>query len=167
VRRRRPAHDLRLAIDCMPLQTREAMLAGIDSTPIIVGGYTDGRGGVCPMLAAHRNGGRTAFASFAHAWDRYTKAGESARRASERELRTLRAMLESSIAIAGSAGSGPMAEAIADHRDTQVMRARREEFDVEPLEDLDPSEGLPSTSLPPARTGPPVRSTPAMSTAGT
>lgn len=166
MRRRRPAHELRLAIDCMPLLTRQAMLAGIDSTAIIVGGYTDRDGGVCPMLAAHRNGGRTAFASFAHAWDRYTKAGETPRRASERELRTLRTMLEGSIAIEAAA-SGPMAEAIADHRDTQVARARREEFDVEPLEALEPSECLPSRSRPPARTGPPARSTREMSTAGT
>ncbi len=142
MRRGRPAHDLRLAIDCMPLPTRQAMLEGIDSTPIIVGGYTDRDGGVCPMLAAHRNGGRTAFASFAHAWDRYTKAGEESRRASERELRTLRAMLESSIAVEGSVGAGPMAEAIAGHRDAQVTRARREEFEVEPLEDLAPLENL-------------------------
>ena len=45
---------------------------GSARNPIIVGAYTDGRGGVCPMLAAHRNGGRTSFASFARAWDRYT-----------------------------------------------------------------------------------------------
>ena len=48
------------------------MLRGIDENPIIVGAYTDKRGGVCPMLAAHRNGGRTNFASFARAWDAYT-----------------------------------------------------------------------------------------------
>ena len=72
------------------------MLAGIDSGPIIVGAYTDGAGGVCPMLAAHRRGGRTSLASFARAWDRYTEAN-NARRATPRELRTLRAMLEASL----------------------------------------------------------------------
>jgi hypothetical protein len=41
------------------------MLDGIRSSPIVVGAYTDGRGGVCPMLAAHRRGGRTSFVSFA------------------------------------------------------------------------------------------------------
>ena len=50
-------------------------------------------GGVCPMLAAHRNGGRTSFASFARAWDRYTRAGDTPRRATEREVRTLKSML--------------------------------------------------------------------------
>ncbi len=57
--------SLRLAIDCMPVLTREAMLAGVRASErIIVGAYTDGEGGVCPMLAAHRSGGRTDFLSF-------------------------------------------------------------------------------------------------------
>ena len=51
------------------------MLRGIDANPIIAGGYSDKRaGGICPMLAAHRNGGRTNLASFARAWDRFTGA---------------------------------------------------------------------------------------------
>jgi hypothetical protein len=99
VRRRRPANELRIAIDCLPLKSREAMLDGIDSNRIIVGAYTDRQGGVCPMLAAHRKGGRTSLASFARAWDRYTRAGNGPRPASERELLTLRTMLEASIAI--------------------------------------------------------------------
>ena len=73
------------------------MLRGIDSNQIIVGGYVDGEGGVCPMLAAHRNGGRTSFASFAHAWDAFTGAGKRPRRASRRELRALRTYLEMSL----------------------------------------------------------------------
>jgi hypothetical protein len=96
-RQQRRAQDLRLAIDCMPRETREAMLDGIASNRIIVGAYTDRSGGVCPMLAAHRNGGRTALASFARAWDRYTGAYGRARPATERELRTLTAMLEASL----------------------------------------------------------------------
>jgi hypothetical protein len=97
--RRRPARDLRTAVDCLPLQTRRAMLAGLESNRIIVGAYVDRHGGVCPMLAAHRNGGRTSFASFAHAWDRYTGVRRRARPATDRELNTLRAMLEASIAL--------------------------------------------------------------------
>ena len=75
------------------------MLDGIAAGRIIVGAYTDREGGVCPMLAAHRNGGRTSLASFAHAWDCYTGAPRRARPASRRELNTLRAMLEASIAV--------------------------------------------------------------------
>ena len=100
MRRSRPARDLRTAIDCLPLKTRKAMLGGVESNRIIVGAYTDRSGGVCPMLAAHRNGGRTSLASFARAWDRYTGVrGRRPRSATERELTTLTTMLEASIAL--------------------------------------------------------------------
>jgi hypothetical protein len=99
VRRRRPARELRIAVDCLPLQTRKAMLEGIEANRIIVGAYTDRQGGVCPMLAAHRNGGRTSLASFARAWDRYTRARGRPRPATDREINTLRAMLEASIVL--------------------------------------------------------------------
>src|ERR687886_3062332 len=95
-RRRSSISDLRLAIDCMPVRTRIAMLEGIRSNDIIVGAYTDRKGGVCPMLAAHRCGGRTDFLAFAHAWDRFTNA-KRARRATEREIRTLVSYLEASL----------------------------------------------------------------------
>ena len=118
--RRRPARDLRTAIDCLPLQTRKAMLAGVESNRIIVGAYTDKKGGVCPMLAAHRNGGRTSLASFARAWDRYTGVrGRRARAATERELNTLRTMLEASIAI----DELPDVSTVA--REAQTRRERR------------------------------------------
>ena len=115
MRRRHPARDLRRAIDCLPLATRQAMLDGIDSNRIIVGAYTDPRGGICPMLAAHRNGGRTSLASFARAWDRYTGAKGKPRPATERELNTLRAMLEvsagleeiASLAVCPAPGAAP------------------------------------------------------------
>jgi hypothetical protein len=81
------------------------------------------------MLAAHRNGGRTSFASFARAWDKYTRAGNTPRPASDRELRTLRSMLEASIAIDDVYGGAVLGEAIADHRQSQVERAVREEYE--------------------------------------
>jgi hypothetical protein len=117
--RRRPARDLRTAIDCLPLQTRRAMLGGVESNRIIVGAYVDKQGGVCPMLAAHRNGGRTSLASFAHAWDRYTGVRRRARPATERELNTLTAMLEASIAL----DELPSVAEVA--REAQASRARR------------------------------------------
>jgi hypothetical protein len=96
--KRRQAERLRNVVDCLPYDTRVAMLAGLDRYDrIIVGAYTDRKGGVCPMLAAHRCGGRTDFSSFARAWDRFTGAGSRSRGASERELRTLRAQLEASL----------------------------------------------------------------------
>jgi hypothetical protein len=99
MRRRRPARELRTAVDCLPIQTRKAMLDGIEANRIIVGAYTDRQGGVCPMLAAHRNGGRTSLASFARAWDRYTRARGRPRPATDREVNTLRTMLEASIVL--------------------------------------------------------------------
>ena len=51
------------------------------------------------MLAAHRNGGRTSLASFARAWDRYTRARGRPRPATDREVTTLRTMLEASIVL--------------------------------------------------------------------
>ena len=96
--RRREAQRLRGVVDCLPYETRVAMLEGMRRYDrIIVGAYTDRTGGVCPMLAAHRCGGRTDFRSFARAWDGFTGAGKRARRASDREVRTLMAQLEASV----------------------------------------------------------------------
>ena len=118
-RQRKRAQDLRRAIDCLPRPTREAMIDGIDAGPIIVGAYTDGSGGVCPMLAAHRRGGRTNLASFARAWDRYTEA-QSARRATPREICTLRAMLEASLWY--EEDRGDLAQAAAELRARGIER---------------------------------------------
>lgn len=121
-RRRENAQRLRTTVELLPRHTREAMLQGIDSNRVIVGGYTDGEGGVCPMLAAHRNGGRTSFASFARAWDAFTGAGKRPRRASRRELRVLRTYLEMSLLEEDtSIGGEPSLAAIAD----QIRAERR------------------------------------------
>lgn len=134
-RRRGPAEGLRNAIDAMPHRSRLAMLQGIDENPIIVGAYVDRHGGVCPMLAAHRYGGRTSLASFARAWDRYTKA-KRPRRATPRELMTLRTMLEASLADDVDVDDRDMADAVAQHKLAKVRRAgaiadrdRRDESD--------------------------------------
>ncbi len=137
---RRPARELRTAIDAMPLDTRRAMLDAIGCNPIIVGAYSAPGGGVCPMLAAHRNGGRTDYSEFARAWDRYARAGRQTRPATEGELTALRTMLEASIAEEHVSGPGALARAIADHRGALRSRLRREEHDVEPYEPPDPRE---------------------------
>jgi hypothetical protein len=117
--RRSPLDDLRLAVDMLPERTRRAMLAGIESNEIIVGAYTDRAGGVCPMLAAHRNGGRTNFISFAKAWDAFARV-KRPRKASERELRILTTMLESSLA---GDDAVVLTGVIADHQ--RLARERR------------------------------------------
>jgi hypothetical protein len=128
--RRSPAHQLRTAIDCLPTETRVAMLEGIRSNDIIVGAYTDRRGGVCPMLAAHRCGGRTDFLSFARAWDRFAKV-KRARRATERELRVLTSHLEASL-LADEALAADFKAAIADHRDLVSKRPAEAPAKVRP-----------------------------------
>jgi hypothetical protein len=101
------------------------MLDGMDKNRIIVGAYVDRDGGVCPMLAAHRHGGRTNLASFAKAWDRYTRAGKGPRPATERELRTLRTMLEASIALEAVGADGELALAVAEHQAAKRRRGRQ------------------------------------------
>jgi hypothetical protein len=120
----RHVEDLRLTIDCLPLATREAMLDGVrDAERIIVGAYTDGHGGVCPMLAAHRRGGRTSFLSFARAWDRFTRAGRQARVATRRERSILIRQLEASLMKAADVD---LHRAIDEHRHVVTRRERDE-----------------------------------------
>lgn len=115
---------MRTAVELLPRHTREAMLRGIEANTIIVGGYTDGEGGVCPMLAAHRNGGRTSHASFARAWDAFTGAGKRPRRAGRRELRVLRTYLEMSLLEDDTGiGSQTSISSLADQ-----LRAQRREL---------------------------------------
>lgn len=94
---RNRAQRMRLAVDALPRHTREAMLEAIRANKIIAGGYADrDSGGICPMLAAHRNGGRTSAASFARSWDRFTGARRP-RLATHRELLALKSYLEASL----------------------------------------------------------------------
>ena len=98
------------------------MLKGIETNRIIVGAYVDAEsGGICPMLAAHRNGARTSVANFARAWDSYTCA-KRPRRATRREVRTLRSLLVWSLDIESDLSAGSLAEAAAQ------IRAEREQF---------------------------------------
>lgn len=115
--------DLRRVIDCLPVRTREAMLEGIRSNDIIVGAYSDRQGGVCPMLAAHRCGGRTSFVSFARSWDKFTGA-KRARRATARELRILEGHLTAS--LFAETGRTELATAITEHAETRLARRSRE-----------------------------------------
>jgi len=117
-RHRTPIDDLRLAIDCLPSRTRIAMLEGIHANEIIVGAYTDRDGGVCPMLAAHRCGGRTNFISFARAWDRFA-ASKRARPATRREVTILRSHLEASLLADDNVD---LKTAIREHRDLLAAR---------------------------------------------
>jgi hypothetical protein len=116
-RRRDPISQLETAIECLPRATREAMLEGIRTRPIIAGAYTDNRGGICPMLAAHRGGARTSLLSFARSWDAFAQA-KRARRATRRELRVLEDLLVASLERETDLGA-----AIAAYRASTAGRA--------------------------------------------
>jgi hypothetical protein len=142
-------HALRLAIDCMPVATREAMLAGLrESDRIIAGAYVDEHGGVCPMLAAHRRGGRTDFLAFARSWDRFTKARGKAKPATTREVAILSSQLQDSLeAIDGL----ELDRAIAEHRQLRRERLSRPR---RALRVLDPRREIRARRLRPAATRP-------------
>src|SRR3954454_8602645 len=133
-KRRNNAQRLRSSVSAMPNGTKRAMLRGIRSNRVIVGAYVDKRGGVCPMLAAHRNGGRTNFGTFARAWDAFTGANQrKPRRASRREVRTLEGYLEMSLIRDGieldteTDPDRPLAEEV---REVKATRRRLAEADA-------------------------------------
>ncbi|HEV2974533.1 MAG TPA: hypothetical protein VGX69_06000 [Solirubrobacteraceae bacterium] len=120
-------------IDCMPVATREAMLAGVRANErVIAGAYVDDRGGVCPMLAAHRRGQRKGFIAFVRSWDRFTRVGGASREATPRELRILVRQLEDSLAMDDEL---ELSEAIREHKALrsqtlrEQLRPRRETAD--------------------------------------
>jgi hypothetical protein len=122
-RRQATIEDLRHAIDSLPRDTRVAMLDGIRQNDIIVGAYTD-HGGICPMLAAHRAGGRTSCISFAKAWDAFAFRGartRPARRATRRELLVLTSHLEVSL-LDDDGTTSELDAAITEHE--ELVRAR-------------------------------------------
>jgi hypothetical protein len=152
--RRTNAKRLRHAVDALPQHTKLGMLEGISANRVIVGAYSDKRGGVCPMLAAHRNGGRTDFSTFARAWDSFTGA-KRARRASPREVRTLKGYLEVALIRDGIAPPQPGAEPatgwvgdrplVDEVRALQATRRRLAEADAQDHAEVTIEELLAST----------------------
>jgi hypothetical protein len=126
-RPRATIQEFREAVQCLPRVTRIAMLKGLDAGPIIAGAYTSGDG-ICPMLAAHRAGGRCSAAFFADAWDRFAlREGRGrravARRVNERELRILRVHLEASL-LDEELADATLAGALHEHRELLARRER-------------------------------------------
>ncbi len=124
-RPRATIQELREAVQSLPHATRVAMLAGLDAGPIIAGAYTS-EDGICPMLAAHRAGGRCSAAFFADAWDRFAfREGRGrhteARRVSERELRILRSHLQASL-LDEELGEATLSGALHEHQELLSRR---------------------------------------------
>lgn len=118
--------ELRRSIDVLPERTRKAMLIGLGNNTVITGAFGAG-GGACPMLAAHREGGRTNVCSFPQAWDTFCGvAGRNIiRPATEYEVQILRREIEASLA---PAAPSLFAEAIAEHQAALAARAREAEL---------------------------------------
>jgi hypothetical protein len=116
--------ELRRSIDVLPERTRKAMLIGLGNNTVITGAFGGGDG-ACPMLAAHREGGRTSACSFPEAWDTFCGvAGRHiVRPATDYEVLILRREIEASLEPAGPT---LFAEAIAEHQATVQARAREE-----------------------------------------
>ena len=93
-RRRR---TLQSAVAALPMPARQAMLSALAEEELIAGAYADRYGRVCPMLAAHRRGARGFVGEFPRAWDEFAGARRP-RPATRRELESLRAVLEESLA---------------------------------------------------------------------
>jgi hypothetical protein len=119
-----------VSIEALPPATKRAMLEGVRSGPIITGAYTSPEG-TCPMLAAHRRGGRTSLDTFARAWDGYTRARRP-RLVTGRELRTLESMLAISLGEGETAATGELGRAIAEHREVREREARSAAVEAAP-----------------------------------
>jgi hypothetical protein len=96
------------------------MLIGLQNNTVITGAFA-GADGVCPMLAAHREGGRTSCVSFPEAWDKFTGVYGRAitRQATEYEVGILRMEIQASLEPVESA----LGAAIAEH--TAMVEGRR------------------------------------------
>ena len=112
-RGRRRAQALSRAIAELPNETRRAMLDAAETEELIIGAYTDRRGRMCPMLAAHRRGGRTQVGTFPRAWDSFGHAHRP-RVATERELEILKALLQESLAGSPPARESPAGAGAGD-----------------------------------------------------
>jgi hypothetical protein len=96
------------------------MLVGLGNNTVITGAFT-GADGVCPMMAAHREGGRTTCVSFPEAWDKFTGVygRDICRHATAYEIGILRLEIEASLEPVES----PLGAAIAEH--TAMVEGRR------------------------------------------
>ena len=106
------AHELRFSVECLPVDTRLALLDAVSSGHVMTGVYASG-GRVCPSVAVRRLGPGDRMAGFARAWDDFTGAtGDRPRPATEAERAELGRMIEASLARERP-GKDPLREALA------------------------------------------------------
>ena len=118
--------ELRRSIDVLPERTRKAMLHGLGNNTVITGAFAAAKDGACPMMVAHREGGRTSCCTFPEAWDKFTGVyGRSiVREATEYEVQILCEEIEASLVPTPNV----LSDAIAEHQ--AIVRARMQETEI-------------------------------------
>lgn len=118
--------ELRQSIDVLPERTRKAMLVGLQNNTVITGAFAGSKNGACPMMAAHREGGRTSCCTFPEAWDRFTGVygRPIVREATPYEVQILCEEIEASLVPLPTV----LSDAIAEHQ--AIVEARRQESEV-------------------------------------
>ena len=118
--------ELRRSIDVLPVRTRRAMLHGLGNNTVITGAFAASGQGACPMMVAHREGGRTSCCTFPEAWDRFTGVygRHIVREATPYEIQILCEEIEASLVPLPNV----LSDAIAEHQ--AIVEARRAEAEV-------------------------------------
>jgi len=118
--------ELRRSIDVLPERTRKAMLHGLGNNTVITGAFAASGQGACPMMVAHREGGRTSCCTFPEAWDKFTGVyGRSiVREATEYEVQILCEEIQASLVPLPNV----LSDAIAEHQ--AIVEARRQEAEI-------------------------------------
>jgi hypothetical protein len=126
--------ELRRSIDVLPERTRKAMLVGLGNNTVITGAFAASKDGACPMMAAHREGGRTSCCTFPEAWDKFTGVygRHIIREATPYEVQILCEEIQASLVPVPNV----LSDAIAEHQ--AIVEARRQEATLEQSRALAP-----------------------------
>ncbi len=116
--------ELRRSIDVLPERTRQAMLVGLKNNTVIAGAFAGAKDGACPMMAAHREGGRTSCCTFPEAWDKFcgVHGRNIVRPATEYEVMILCREIEASLQPLPTV----LSDAITEFQASRAGRAARE-----------------------------------------
>ncbi|HEV2060360.1 MAG TPA: hypothetical protein VGR11_13470 [Solirubrobacteraceae bacterium] len=103
------------------------MLVGLGNNTVITGAFAGSKNGACPMMAAHREGGRTSCCTFPEAWDRFTGVygRHIVREATPYEVQILCEEIAASLVPLPNV----LSDAIAEHQ--AIVEARRQGAAVE------------------------------------
>lgn len=125
--------ELRRSIDVLPERTRKAMLHGLGNNTVITGAFAASGQGACPMMVAHREGGRTSCCTFPEAWDKFTGVygRHIVREATPYEVQILCEEIEASLVPLPKVD--PLADAIAEHQAMVAARLREPEVVARPV----------------------------------